>query len=82
MQGNSDVLLVGCRLRGVFQFSQIFLYLAVIDAQKLVRSSGHVNQVGLALSALFVHELVHGVILGLGLYETVHHQEQGPAQLG
>lgn len=70
------------RRRRTLQRSQIFFYPAVVNAQELISSGGHVNQVGLALSALFVHELVHGAILGLGLYETVHHQEQGPAQLG
>lgn len=65
-----------------FQGGQILLHAGVIDAQELVGASCHVNQVGLTLGAFLVHELVHRIILGLGLDETVHYQEQGLSQLG
>ena len=60
----------------------MLLHPAIVDTQELVGTRRHVNQVRLALSAFFVHEQVHRIILGFGLDETVHHQEQGFTQLG
>ena len=55
---------------------------SVVDAQKLVGTGGHVDQIGLALGTLLVHELIHRIILWLGLDETIHYEEQGFAKLG
>ncbi len=69
------------RRKRVLQSSQILLHPAVVNTQEFVGPGGHVDQVGLALGTFLVHELVHRVILRLGLDEAVHHQEQRPAQL-
>ena len=53
----------GCSICG-FQRYQIFFDPAVVDAQEFVGPRCHVDQVGLALSAFLVHELVGRVILG------------------
>ena len=47
----------------------------------VVSASSHVDQVWLALSPFLIHELVDGVIQGLGLNQVVHDQEEGLAQL-
>ena len=50
------------RSGGVFQRLQIGFYSGVIDPQKLVGGSHHVDAVRLALGALPVHELVDRLI--------------------
>ena len=77
-EGSGVLVLV--RHRSLFQGSQILFNLAVVDSQEFVSTSSHVNKIGLALGTLLVHELIHGVVLRLGLDEAVHHQEQCPTQ--
>ena len=74
-------MLAGGRCRRFLQQSQILPHPAVVDAKELVCTRRHVDQLGLTLGTLLVHEQVHRIILGLGLDEAVHHQEQRPAQL-
>jgi len=45
------------------QTVQILLDLGVVDAQELVRGSGHVHKIGLAFGTLAVKELVNRLIL-------------------
>ena len=79
-EGSGALVLVRCR--SLFQRSQILFCPAVVDAQEFVGSSSHVDQIGIALGALLVHELVYRIILRLGLDEAVHHEEQGSAKFG
>ena len=65
-QGRSSVLMGG------------LLY--IVDAQELVGSGCHVDQIRLALGSFLVHETVHRVILWLCFQQAVHNQKQGAAQ--
>ncbi len=60
----------------------MLLHGGVVDAQELVGRGYHVDAIGLALSALPVHELVHRLIGRRSLEDHAHHQEQRPAQGG
>ena len=45
------------------QGCQIFFYSAIVDAQELVLSGGHIDKVRLALGAFFIEELVLGLFV-------------------
>ena len=66
------------RSGGVFQRLQIGFYSGVIDPQKLVGGSHHVDAVRLALGALPVHELVDRLIQRSVLQIDAHDKEQCP----
>ena len=55
-------------------------YSGVVDAQKLVSRSHHVDFVGLSFRTLFVHETVDRFILWLVLQNDCHNQKECPAQ--
>ena len=56
-----------------FETVQILLHSSVVNAQELVSGGHHVDAIGFAIGAFLIHELVHRLILGLGLDEAVHH---------
>ena len=55
-------------------------YPPIVDAEELVGSSCHVNQIRLSLGSFLIHETVHRVILGHGFQQAVHDQEECFAQ--
>ena len=65
-----------------FQSIEISLNCGVIDAQKLICGSHHVDPVGLALSSFFVHKLVHRLVERSVLEIHTHNQEQSSAKCG
>ena len=58
-----------------FETVQMLLHGGVVDSQELVGRGYHVDAIGLALSALPVHELVHRLIGRRSLEDHAHHQE-------
>ena len=62
----------------MFQGLQIGFYSGVVDPQKLVGGSHHVDAVGLALGAFPVHELVDRLIQRRVLQIDGHDKEQRP----
>lgn len=67
---------------GVFQRIQVGFHGSVVDAQKFVGRSHHVNAIRLSFCTLFVHKLVHGLICRSILQINPHHQEKRSAQRG
>ena len=70
------------RSGGVFQRLQIGFYSGVIDPQKLVGRSHHVDTVGLSLGAFLVHEPEDRFIQRRILQIDAHDKEQRPPQGG
>ncbi len=66
------------RSDGVFQGLQIGFYSGVVDPQKLVGESHHVDAVGLALGAFPVHELADRFIQRCGLQIDAHNKKECP----
>ena len=46
----------------LFQIAQTLFDFTIVDAQKIIGASSHVDIVGLALGALFVQKAVHRII--------------------
>ena len=71
-----------CMVRsgGVFQQLQMGFHSRIVDPQKLVGGSHHVDAVGLTLGTLPVHELVDRFIQRRGLQVDAHDKKQRPAQ--
>ncbi len=61
----------------MFQTAQMCFYLAVVDAEELIRSGGHVDIVRLSFGTLPVQKLVDRFILRGILEQGGHDLEQG-----
>ena len=62
----------------LFQQLQIGFHGSIVDPQKLVCRSHHVDAVGLALGAFPVHELVDRFIQRCGLQIDAHNKKECP----
>ena len=62
-------------------FPETIAHPAVVDAQELSHPGGHVDVVLLAFGALFVEELVNGIILRLKLEQDGHDDKERLAKI-